>query len=178
MFWALLTKTRYMHFWTNGMWRHILLIATEKQWTCNKMQCLRYIIRSIWNKRNHHHHNRNNEHAHSLKYPLGSFEIPLPYFAPFVGNHWLVHLFFTLDYNSILCVKSLSRVWLIVIVWTAARQAPLSMESPGRNTGAGRHFLLQGVFLTQELNPCLPDPLCLLQCRQILFLLCHWGSKT
>ena len=26
---------------------------------------------------------------------------------------------------------------------------------PGRNTGRGCHFLLQGIFLTKELNPCL-----------------------
>ena len=26
-------------------------------------------------------------------------------------------------------------------------------DSPGKNTGVGRHFLLQGIFLTQELNP-------------------------
>ena len=25
---------------------------------------------------------------------------------------------------------------------------------PGKNTGVGCHFLLQGIFLTQELNPC------------------------
>ena len=32
--------------------------------------------------------------------------------------------------------------------WTAARQAPLSMDSPGTNAGAGCHALLQGVFPT------------------------------
>ena len=32
-------------------------------------------------------------------------------------------------------------------------------DSPGKNTGAGCHFLLQGIFLTQESNPHL---LCLL----------------
>ena len=26
-------------------------------------------------------------------------------------------------------------------------------DSPGKNTGVGGHFLLQGIFLTQELNP-------------------------
>ena len=26
---------------------------------------------------------------------------------------------------------------------------------PGKNTGVGCHFLLQGIFLTQGLNPCL-----------------------
>ena len=31
-------------------------------------------------------------------------------------------------------------------------QVPLSMELPGKNTGVGCHFLLQGVFLTQGLK--------------------------
>ena len=36
--------------------------------------------------------------------------------------------------------------------WTVAHQAPLSMEFPGKNTGMGCHFLLQGIVLTQGLN--------------------------
>ena len=32
-------------------------------------------------------------------------------------------------------------------------QAPLSMDSPGKNTGVGCHFLLQGMFPTQGSNP-------------------------
>ena len=36
------------------------------------------------------------------------------------------------------------------------------LDTPGKNTGAGCHFLLQRIFLTQELNPDL------LHCRQIL----------
>ena len=28
-------------------------------------------------------------------------------------------------------------------------------NSPGKTTGVGGHFLLQGIFLTQGLNPCL-----------------------
>ena len=39
--------------------------------------------------------------------------------------------------------------------WTAACQAPLSMEFSRKATGEGCHFLLQGIFLTQGLNPCL-----------------------
>ena len=35
----------------------------------------------------------------------------------------------------------------------------------------GFHFLLQGIFLAQGLNPCL---LCLLYCRQILY---HWATR-
>ena len=40
--------------------------------------------------------------------------------------------------------------------WTVAHQLPLSTGFfPGKNTGVGCHFLLQGVFLNQELNPSL-----------------------
>jgi len=38
-------------------------------------------------------------------------------------------------------------------------------DSPGRNTGVGCHALLQGIFPTQGLNPCL------LHCRRILYRL-------
>ncbi|XDA72876.1 hypothetical protein R6Z07F_003154 [Ovis aries] len=51
--------------------------------------------------------------------------------------------------------QSLSRVQLFATPWTVARQAPLSMEFPGKNTGVGCHFLLQGIFLIQESNLCL-----------------------
>ena len=43
-------------------------------------------------------------------------------------------------------------------------------DSPGKNTGEGYHFLLQGIFLTQELNPNL------LHCRQILYRLSYKES--
>ena len=66
--------------------------------------------------------------------------------------------------------KSLSCVQLFAIPWTAAHQAPVSMESSGKNTGVGCHFLLQGNFLTQGLN------LGLLHYRQILYHLSHQGS--
>ena len=46
----------------------------------------------------------------------------------------------------------LSQVHLFVTPWTVACQAPLSMEFPGKNTGVGCHFILQGIFPTQGLN--------------------------
>ena len=60
-------------------------------------------------------------------------------------------------------VKLLHRVWLFVTPWTVARQPPPSMDSPGKNTGVGSHFLLQGIFLTQGSN------LGLLHCKQMLY---------
>ena len=44
-----------------------------------------------------------------------------------------------------------------VTPWTVARQAPpCPWNSPGKNTGVGCYFLLQGIFLTQGLNSGLP----------------------
>ena len=43
-------------------------------------------------------------------------------------------------------------------------------DSLGKNTRVGCHALLQGIFPTQGLNPCLPH------CRQILYCLSHQGS--
>ena len=54
----------------------------------------------------------------------------------------------------------LSHVQLFATLWTIACQASLSLLSPGKNTGVGSHSLLQWIFLTQRLNPCL------LHCRQ------------
>ena len=42
-------------------------------------------------------------------------------------------------------------------------------DSPGKNIGVGCHFLLQGIFSTQGLNPGLPH------CRWILYQLSHQG---
>ena len=43
-------------------------------------------------------------------------------------------------------------------------------DSPGKNSGVGCHFLLQGIFPTQGSN------LGLLNCKQILYHLSHQGS--
>ena len=45
-----------------------------------------------------------------------------------------------------------SHVQLFVTLWTVARQAPVSMDSPGKNTGVGYRALLQGIFPTQGLD--------------------------
>ena len=63
------------------------------------------------------------------------------------------------------CLCVLSCVWLFAIFGT--------VDSPGRNTRVGFHFLFQGIFITQGSNLNL---LCLLHCRQIIYLLSHQGS--
>ena len=45
-------------------------------------------------------------------------------------------------------------------------------DSSGKNVGVGCHFLLQGIFLTQGLNPGL------LHCRQTLNQLNYKGSPS
>ena len=49
-------------------------------------------------------------------------------------------------------------------------QAPLSVEFFCKNTGVGSHSLLQGIFLTQGLNPGL------LHCRRMPYHLSHHRS--
>ena len=49
----------------------------------------------------------------------------------------------------------LSRIWLFVIPWTAACQAPLSMGFSRQEYWSGCHFLFQWIFPTQGSNPCL-----------------------
>ena len=57
-----------------------------------------------------------------------------------------------------------------VTPWTIACWSFHPWNSPSKNTRVGCHFLLQGIFLTQELN------LGLLQGRQILYQLSYKGS--
>ena len=64
------------------------------------------------------------------------------------------------------CVLSgFSSIQLFVTLWAVAHQVPLFMNSPGKNIGVGCHALLQGIFITQGLNPCL------------LYLL-HWQAGS
>ena len=67
--------------------------------------------------------------------------------------------------------------------WTAAQQASLPMEFPSKKTGVGWHFLFQGIFPTQGLNPGLlhwqVDSLPLShQGSPMLFILCVWQSLS
>ena len=67
-------------------------------------------------------------------------------------------------------VKSLSCVRLFATPWTVAHRLLGPWDSPDKNTGAGCHFLLQGIFPTQGSN------LGLLHCRQTLYHLTYQGS--
>ena len=64
-------------------------------------------------------------------------------------------------------VKLLIRVRLFATPWTVAYQAPPSMGFSRQRYWIGCHFLLQGIFPTQGLNPDL------LHRRQMLYHLSH-----
>ena len=73
------------------------------------------------------------------------------------------------------CVLNrLSCVRLFVTPWIIALNLLCAWNFPGKNSGVGCHFLLQGIFSTQGLSPHL---LKLMHCRWI-FPLSHQGSWT
>ena len=72
---------------------------------------------------------------------------------------------------SIIVSVSCSLAKLFVTLWTIACQAFCLWDFSVKNTGVGCLSLLQGIFLTQALNPGL------LHCRQILYHLSHQGSQ-
>ena len=76
----------------------------------------------------------------------------------------------SLAMTSVAIVQSLGCVRLFAVPWTVACPAPLSMNSPGKNTGVDCHFLLLGIFPTQGSNPHL------LLSKWILLPLGHLGS--
>ena len=68
-------------------------------------------------------------------------------------------------------VKSPSRVRLLAPHGLQPARLLCPWNSPSKNTGVGCHFLLQGIFPTQGLNPGL------LHHSQILYCLGHQGSN-
>ena len=65
-----------------------------------------------------------------------------------------------------MCARSVAQLCLTLCnpIWTIASRFLCPWDSPGKNTGSvqfkntgvGCYFLLQGIFLTQGSNPCLP----------------------
>ena len=65
----------------------------------------------------------------------------------------------------VLCASVAKPCLTLAILWTMTARLLCPWDCPGKNTGVGHHFLLQGIFLTQELNPRL------LHCRQMIYQL-------
>ena len=75
----------------------------------------------------------------------------LSYWGVFIvfENTLSVPVVFQCNCMTCACILShFSCVWLFATSWTVACQAPL-WDSPGKNTGVGCYFLLQGIFPTQ-----------------------------
>ena len=69
----------------------------------------------------------------------------------------------------------LSKIRLLATPWTVATGLFCPWDFQGKNTGAGCHFFLQGIFPTQGSNPCL---LYLLHWQAGSLPLCHLGSPV
>ena len=78
------------------------------------------------------------------------------------GNFVEMH---TLRSSHACMLSRFSRVWLYDPMAHSPPGSSVHGLSPGKNTGLGCHTLLQGIFPTQGLNPCL---LCLL----------HWQAGS
>ena len=82
----------------------------------------------------------------------------------------------------------LCRVQPSATPWTVVRQTPLATGFSSKNTWVGCHFLFQGIFLTQGLNPCLlhcqADSLplsslpCILRLWFFLSFFLRWPGET
>ena len=60
---------------------------------------------------------------------------------------------FTVRYLKVnVCVQLLSYVQLFAAPWTVVHKHLCPWNFPGKNIGAGCHFLLQGILLTQGSN--------------------------
>ena len=96
--------------------------------------------------------------------------ITVLYIQP-VSTYWSLYSTKT----SPLCMKALSRSVLSDSVQPHGLQHIRLLcpwNFPGKNTGVGSHFLLQGILPTQGSNLDLP------LCRQILYHLSHQGRLT
>ena len=84
-----------------------------------------------------------------------SFPLSLSFFSSSFLLYYLVigYVFNYMLFFVVAVICSLSHVQLLQPhgLWPARLLCP--WDSPGKNTGMGCHFLLQGIFLTQELNP-------------------------
>ena len=67
---------------------------------------------------------------------------------------------------------ALSHVWLLQPYGMQPARRFCPWDFPSKNTRLGCHFLLQGIFPTQELNPGFQH------CRQILYQLSYVGSSS
>ena len=91
--------------------------------------------------------------------------------GPWANLHLSPHSQSEVSHLDHKAVKLLSHVRLLAISMDCNPPGSYPWDSPGKNTGVDCHFLLQGIFLTQESNSHL------LPCRQILSCPSHVKLK-
>ena len=136
---------------------------------------------------------RRPEHAFDIHLPLGFlvYRVSSNFIQEYLSfskqfSNWVCTLMTMLQPGSFPIRLNLSHQYILVVLYglivkscptlcDTMDNSPMDYilcpwDSPGKNTGKGCHFLLQGTFPTQELNPGL------LHCRQILYQLSYEGT--
>ena len=149
------------------VWRRKFKMIMSLNWVWDVSLCLRVLIvismfqlmiKSgtnfvFWKKYNHHHLSAENKFQDPQWTSVTTHSI-----KPYIHNGFSIqtYLWCSLFYkrtvrdwqlpnnNRKVKVKLLSRVQLFATWWTAAYYAPLWWDFPGKNSGLGCHFLLQG----------------------------------
>ena len=90
-------------------------------------------------------------------------------------NYAFLSLSLSLSFLHTVCLLNHMKVKLLVSdsLWPHGLKPTRffsQWDFPGKSTGVGCHFLLQGIFPTQGSNPGLPH------CRQMFYCLRHQGS--
>ena len=96
-------------------------------------------------------------HTFHCPYPVGSLCLLLNFFHSAHlqdQGHWHGPHPVEVKASGLLSyvMSGFSRVQILATLWTVAHRLPSPWDSPGKNPGAGRHFLLQVIFLTQGSN--------------------------
>ena len=132
-------------------------------------------VRAIWLKHSHQGWLGDHNHFHSSISPPGSFWESCTWWKrktfPRTGGYSLViKVTWVVLGIALGCVHAqlLTCVCFFATPWTAAPRLLCPWDFPGKNTGVGRHFFLQGILLTHGSNSGL------LHCRQTLY---HWVTR-
>ena len=78
----------------------------------------------------------------------------LEYTLVTVSGNYNFKNYFGKQFSNVHCCCLVANLYLTLFVtsWIVAQQAPLSLESPGKNTEVSSYFLLQGIYSTQGSN--------------------------
>ena len=117
-----------------------------------------------------HIHLMSNGHLWNLSSSETKFSFRLPNFTIHAAS----------QAKNLVIILTISLLWFSCSVmsnsfatsWTVAARVLHPWDFPGKNSRVGCHFLLQGIWPAQGLNPHL------LHCRRILLLPSHWRSPT